>query len=554
MFGPGPQRPPKKKEVLLTPGVIFQPAAQRGMQKGINQIVEAIRPTLGPRPRAVAVERMPNTKAPELLDEGGTIARRIIQIADRDADVGAMYVRHLLWQLHEKVGDGTATAAVLFQSIYNQGVHYIASGGNAMQLRRHFERAVPVILDEMSKLTIPVEGKEQLAGIAETVCHDPALAKILGEIFDIIGEYGRLEIRSGRGREVEREYVEGMYWDTGIYSREMITDHTLFRAQLENAAILISDLDLEAPHQLMPVIRTAIQAEIKALMIVAANLSDTAMSLLLANRNPEKFQVIAVKTPGLTLTDQMAAMQDLSILTGGRTFTKAAGQSFEGLTPQDLGQARRAWADRSNFGIVGGQGDPRALRQHIAGLRGAFKMAEDRDERKRLQQRIGKLIGGSATLRVGGATETELETRKALAERAAETLRGALMEGVLPGGGVALLNCRPALKRLLDQCSDPDERAAFRILMRAMEEPTRTIIANAGFDASEVMAEVKLAGPGHGFDVISERVVDIARSGIFDVAAVQKSAVHSAIAGAALALTTDVVIHHKIPQETLQTY
>jgi chaperonin GroEL len=554
MFGPGPRRPPKKKEVLLTPGIIFQPATYRGMQKGINQMVEAIRPTLGPRPRLVAVERTPNSKAPELLDDGGTIARRIIQISNRDADVGAMYVRHLLWQLHEKVGDGTATAAVLFQSIYNQGVHYITSGGNAMQLRRHLEKAVPVIFDELSKMTIPVESKEQLAGIAEAVCHDPMLAKLLGEIFDIIGEYGRLEIRSGRGREVEREYVEGMYWDTGIYSREMITDHTLFRAQLENAAILISDFDIDAPQQLLPVIRTAMQAEIKALMIVTATLSDAAMSLLLANRNPEKFQAIAVKTPGSTLTDQMAAMQDLAVLTGGRAFTKSAGQSFDGITPQDLGQARRAWADRSNFGIVGGKGDPRGLRQHIADLRSAFKTAEDRDERKNLQQRIGKLIGGSATLRIGAVTETELETRKALAERTAETLRGALMEGVLPGGGVALLNCRPALKRLQDHCDDPDGRAAFRILMQAMEEPTRTIIANAGFDASEVMAEVRLAGPGHGFDVTVERVVDMAQSGIFDVAAVQKSAVHSAIAGAALALTTDVVIHHKKPPEALQTY
>jgi chaperonin GroEL len=554
MFGPGPRRPPQKKEVLLTPGIIFQPAAYRGMQKGINQIVQAIRPTLGPRPRVVAVERMPNDKAPELLDDGGTIARRIIQISNRDADVGAMYVRHLLWQLHEKVGDGTATAAVLFQSIYNQGVHYVTSGGNAMQLRRHLERAVPVILDEMSKMTIPVEGKEQLAGIAEAVCHDPTLAKILGEIFDIIGEYGRLEIRSSRGREVEREYVEGMYWETGIYSREMITDYKLFRAQLENAAILISDLDIETPQQLLPVIRTAMQDEIKALMIVTASLSDTAMSLLLANRNPEKFQVIAVKTPGSTLADQMAALQDLAVLTGGRAFTKSAGQSFDGITPEDLGQARRAWADRSNFGIVGGRGDPRGLRQHIANLRSAFKMAEDRDERKKLQQRIGKLIGGSATLRIGAVTETEIETRKTLAERTAETLRGALMEGVLPGGGVALLNCRPALKRMLDACDAPDERAAFRILMRAMEEPTRTIIANAGFDASEVMAEVRLAGPGHGFDATSEQVVDVVQSGIMDVAAVQKSAVHSAIAGAALALTTDVLVHHKKPPEALQTY
>jgi chaperonin GroEL len=524
------------------------------MQKGINQMVEAIRPTLGPRPRIVAIERTPNNKAPELLDDGGTIARRIIQIANRDADMGAMFIRHLLWRLHEEVGDGTATAAVLFQSIYNQGVHHVVSGGNAMQLRRYLGKAIPVILDELTGMTIHLEGKEKLARIAEAICYDPPMAKLLGEIFDIIGEHGRLEIRSGRGRELEREYVEGMYWETGIFSREMITDHTLFRTQLENAAILISDLEIDDPRQLLPVIGMAMQAEIRALLIIASRLSDHAVALLLANKHPEKFQAIAVKTPGFGLSDQAAALEDLAVLTGGRAFTRFAGYSLQEVTLEDLGHARRAWADRSNFGIVGGKGDPRGVRQYLANLRGAFRSTEDREARKKLQQRIGKLIGGSATLRIGGVTELELNARKELAERTAEALRGAIMEGVLPGGGASLLACRPALERMMDQSSDPDERAAFRILIRALEEPLRTIVTNVGFDDREIMAEIKRAGPGYGFDVVSEQIVDMAQAGIFDVATVLKSAVHSAIAGAALALTTDVLVHHKKPEEAFHTY
>jgi len=528
-----------------TQRVVFQPAAYRGLQRGINQMVEAIRPTLGPRPRIVAIDRIQKGKMPELLDDGGTIARRIIELPNRDEDTGAMLIRHLLWRLHEQVGDGTATAAVLFQSVYNQGVRYIVAGGNAMRLRHYLEKGARVILNELAGMTIHLQGQEPLAQIAESICYDPPLAQMLGEIFDIIGEYGRLEIRSGRGRELEREYVEGMYWERGLVSREMITDRTKFRTEMENAAILISDLDIEDPRQLLPVIAVAIEAELCALLIVAGKLSDSAIALLLTNKNPEQFQAIAVKTPGENVDEQAAALKDLAILTGGRPFLKATGDTLSRVKLQDLGRARRVWADSRNFGIVGGKGNPRLLRQHIAHLRAAFGRAEKPPVRRQLRQRIGKLMGGSATLWVGGATELEITARKELAERTAEALRGAVREGVLPGGGMSLLACRPALQQMLAQSTERDERAAYGMLIKAMEEPIRTIIANAGYDASEIMAEIKLTGPGHGFDVRSEQVVDMAQAGVFDVATVQKAAVHGAVAGAALALTIDVLIHHK---------
>jgi len=537
-----------------TQRVVFQPATYRGMQRGINQIVKAIRPTLGPLPRVVAIARVLSDRTPELLDNGGMIARRIIQLANCDEDMGAMFIRHLLWRLHEKVGDGTATAAALFQSVYNQGVRYVTSGGNAMQLRRYLEKGMRVTLDELTGMAVHLEGKERLAQIAESICYDPPLAKMLGEIFDIIGEYGRLEILSGHSRELEREYVEGMYWTGGIRSRQMITDHTQFRTEMENAAILISDLKIEDPRQLMPLVEMARQAEIRSLLITAQKLSDSAVSLLLAaSQDPSQFQAIAVKARGLAADDQAAAMEDLAILTGGRPFVNAAGYTLSGVKSQDLGRARRVWADRFSFGIVGGKGDPRALRKHIANLRAVFRQAKDPAVRKKLRERIGKLMGGSATLWVGGTTELEIEARKELAERTANVLRGAIMEGVVPGGGVSLLACRPALQRMVDQSTDPDERAAYRILIKALEEPIRTILTNAGHNASEVMAEIKRAGAGYGFDVRSRQVVDMVQAGIFDAASVQKAAVHSAIAGAALALTVDVLIHHKKPEEVIAT-
>lgn len=516
-------------------------------------MVEAVCPTLGPLPRTVAIESAVQSgdRSPELLDNGGVITRRILQLPNRDEDMGAMLVRHALWRLHEKAGDGTATAAVLLRAIYNQGVRYITAGGNAMRLRSYLEKGLQVILDHLNDMAVHLEGEENLARIAESICYDPPLAKMLGEIFNIIGEYGQLDVRSGRSRELEREYVEGMYWESGPFSRRMLSSANQFRMDLEDAAILISDFNIKDPRPLASVIVEVAKAKIPSLLVITSLVSDATLAVLAAaNRDPDKFQVAAVKVPRQTTGDRIAAMQDLAILTGGQAFSTTAGQVLGKVKVEDLGHARRAWVDRSHFGIIGGKGDPRALRKHIADLRTAFENAEEPDTRRKLRERIGKLMGGSATLWVGSITELEIEARKELAKRTADALRGAIMEGVLPGGGVSLLACRPALQNMLEQSTDPDERAAYRILTGALEEPTRTIITNAGYDASEIMAEVKQAGAGYGFDVRSAQVVDIAQAGIFDAANVQKEAVHSAVSSAALALTVDVLIHHKDFEET----
>ena len=536
-----------------TQRVVFQPEAYEGMQRGINQMVDVVSPTLGPLPRIVALTRNFSDKMPEILDDGGVIVRRIIQIADRDEDMGAMFIRQLLWRLYEKVGDGTVTAAVLFQAIYNQGVRYVTAGGNSMVLRRHLTSGLRIILDSLTDMATQVEGKEKLAHIAESICYDPPLAKLLGEIFDIVGEYGRIEIRSGRGRKLEREYVEGMYWDkTGLASRQMIADQTKLRTDLEDAAILISNLEIDDPRQLATWLGKVMKTRVQKLMIVSSTISDSAISVLrLASKDPDKFQAIAVKAPGATSHDQQAALEDLAVLTGGNAHVRAAGQSLGSVKPEDLGRVRKAWADRYNFGIVGGRGDARALRSHIADLRTAYKLVDDAEDRKRLLERIGKLMGGSSTLWVGAATEVELDTRKELAKRTAEAMRGAIREGILPGGGASLLACRPALQELVDRSVDSDERAAYNILIKALEAPTRKIISNAGYDASEMMAEIRTAGPNHMFDARSGEIVDVAHAGIYYAASTLKTAVHSAIASAALALTVDVLIHHKDPQQSM---
>ncbi len=528
-----------------TKRVAFQPTTHQSVQRGVNKIVNAIRPTLGPRPRVVAIDRILDEKMPELLDNGGVIAKRIIQLPHRYEDVGAMYLRDILWRLHRQTGDGTATAAVLFQSIYNEAVRYLASGGSAMPLRIALEKGMNVVLDRLTEMTVHLEGRKKLAQIAESICYDAELAKLFGEIFDIIGQYGRLEIRAGRSRELEREYVEGMYWERGLMSREMVADYSRMRTEFEDTAILISDLDIQQPQQLLPALEVAMRAQLKTLVIVAHKLSDTTMGFLLANKNPEKFQVIAVNTPGYGKEEQAGALEDLAILTGGRALIKVAGDTLAQIKPEDFGRARRIWADTRNFGIIGGKGSPRALRSHIAQLRKTYDTTEDLVLREKLLKRIGKLLGGSATLWVGGSTEMNIEARVETAKRTAAAMRGAMSEGVVPGGGVALLACRPALQKLLDESTTADERAAYRILIEAMAEPLRTIVSNAGFDDREVMAEMKLAGPGHGFDVKNEQIVNMEEAGIYDTAVMQKSAAYAAISGAALALTVDVLVHRK---------
>jgi len=530
--------------------VVFQPATYRGMQRGINQLVNAIRPTLGPRPRVVAIDHVDyHDKTPQLLDDGGTIARLIIELPDRDADVGAMFLRDVLWRLQQQVGDGTATAAVLFQAVFQRGVHYISAGGNARRLQVFLEKGLQTILEQLNKMTIHLSGRSELAHIAETVCYDPPLADMLGEIFDIVGEFGRVEIRPGRSRELEREYVEGMYWERGVVSRGMLDGDDQLRIDLEESAILISDLEIKHPQQLYPPLALVIRHNIRSLLMVIGDISDSAIGFLLSNKHPEKLRVVAVKTPGWDKEQKAWALEDLAVLTGGRPFVQAAGDSFERIRREDLGFARRAWADRYNFGIIGGKGNARQLRQHIAIIRTAFERTDNPNTRNLLRERIGKLLGGSATLWVGGMTRREINERVERAKRAAAALRGALREGVLPGGGVALWSCRPTLEAMARAAVDPDERAAYHILADAVAAPIRAIIANAGFDASETLAAVKQHGPGYGFDVVRERVVNMTEAGIFDPAIVTKSVAYAAVTSAAQALTIDVMVHHAQPEQ-----
>jgi chaperonin GroEL len=541
-------KPPQSiPEFIQTPEVVFQPRTARGFQGGINTIVDAIRPSLGPFPRTVAIERFLSDRPPEILDSGGLIARRIVDLSNPDENAGAMFIRGALWNLHERVGDGVATAALLFQSIFNQGLRYISSGGNAMILRRYLEKGMELIVDALDEMVIPISGGEALSGVAKTVCHDQELAEALGNIISIIGEYGVLDIRSGHGRGIERVLIAGGYWPGGLVSTQMIYDAIQARTAFENAAILITDLEIEDAEEFAHVIRAAGEAQISQIVVMCSKASDQVQGLIFQSKTSEELQIIAVKTPGMRSDVQMNYMSDIAVLTLGKPLLKATGDTLANVTTEHFGYARRIWANKEYTGIVHPQGDSKAIREHIDALRNAYEYLKKSEDRQRLQDRIGRLLGGAAAIDVGGLTETEIDIRKELAKRTAEALRGASREGILPGGGAALLACRPALDEMLDDDDSVDARAALRILRTALETPFRAILTNSGYAPGKSLAEVERSGSGYGFDVVSGQVSEMIPNGIVDVATVQRQAVISAIRSASMALTIDVLIHRKKP-------
>lgn len=530
--------------------LVFQPETSRGLQRGIDLIANAVRPTLGPVPRMVAVSQALDDKAPEVLDKGGLIARRITDLADPDADMGAMLLRQMLWQLYEDCGDGAATAAVIFQIIYREGLRYIAAGGDAMRLRQQLRAGLQVILQRLEAMTAPVSGRAQLTQLAAVISQDCELAERLGEIFDFIGEYGQLDVRRGHTRTIAHDYMKGMYWKRGAVSRAMLRGGKQpDRIVMNNAALLLTDLDIESVEEIAPLIEALMRAGAKSLLVVGAKFSEAVINLVLANKKPEAFRIVLVKTPGITPEQQRAHLEDMTVITGATPFYKAAGDTLRGMKTKRLGQAKQVWVERTMFGLVSDRDNQEELTEHLADLLQLREYARDADVKAFLSERIGKILGGVAILRIGDASPTRMDNRIEVAKETAKSLRHALAAGVLPGGGVALLDCRAALKQAVADEPDSDSRAAFRILCRALEEPLRVICFNAGYDSAKI-AELDGMSAGHGIDVRTGDVIKSVDAGIIDVASVLKAAVRGAVGGAALALTIDVLLHHESPQQT----
>jgi chaperonin GroEL len=538
---------------IRKPAVVSQPQTYKAIYRGVNLITEAIRPTLGPLPRLIMMAGLRREDLPEFLDDGATIARRIVMITPRSCDAGAMLLRGSLWKMHEEVGDGTATMAVMYHTILREGIRYVTEFGcNAMLLRSGLEKGLKAVKAALHQQAVPLKGKQAISLIARGMCQgDNEMAEMLGEIFDFVGPEGLIVVEGHHRLNLEREYIEGTYWKlSGYFSSHFSHDPIKKQVIFEDAPLLISDFKIKDPSTLIPVLEKCIKAGLKKLVIVAGDLTDSVIGLLINNNQAKTIETVAVRIPKVLEMDQVASAEDIAIMTGGKPFFQAAYPSFDEFKVEDLGYARRAWATESMFGIYGGKGDPRKIRQRMVEVKGALAQAELESEKIHQQSRLGRLHGGTAILRVGAIHQVEIDRRKEVAERAVNGLRHALVGGVVPGGGAALVAARAALADL--PAANDDEAFAFRILSRAMEEPMRTIADNAGYIGDVVMDRVKSSPSGYGLDALSGQIVDMRQAGIQDSVVILEKALDIAVSGAAMTLTTDVIIHHKQPKELVE--
>ena len=527
------------------PKVVHQPTTHEALKRGISTLVSAIAPTLGPLPRRSITQ---NLSKFELLDDGGVIARRIIALPEREDDVGAMLLRQVLWKVHQHVGDGAATTAVLYERIYSEGLRYIAAGADPMRLRVRLMELLPRICESLLADKRPLRSEAELKALAFSVCYDEEMADVLGEVMYTIGQYGQVDIRAGHGRGMEYNTVEGSYWKGGAQSKEMLRGTARSVAEMHDAAILVTDLDIEEPRELVPLMQEALRCGITELLLIVSSISEKGLSVVLDKRLREKVKTIVVKLDSFVEDELAQSREDIARLTGARPLLQKAGESLEHVREDDFGEARWVWADDKNFGFASGKGDPKQLRAQVRRLRVAYAAAEDDDDRERLLNRLGRLNGGLATVYVGGIAEEEIRQRKELAERTIRALRSATADGVIPGGGIALLRCREQLLAETGVEGELERRAARQILAKAADAPIRQLLANAGHDPSEVLARLSQCGAEFGFDVMTGAIVDVAAAGILDVAQVQVEALQRAVSSAALALTIDVLVLHREPE------
>ena len=530
---------------MPTPKLVHQPNARRAIGRGVDVLAAAIAPTLGPMPGRPVAQ---NQARFELLDDGGLIARRIFALPDREDDVGAMLLRQALWQVREQVGDGSATAAVIYQRVYHEGLRFIAAGVNPMRLRTHLMSWLPKLRGELLASARLIRSEADLRAIAWSVCYDDDMARALGEVMSTVGQYGQVDIRSGHGRFLEYHYVDGVYWKGGAQSREMLRGGLRPVAELADAAIVITDMDIDDARALAPLLKLALRNGIQKLLLIVKSISDAGIAVTLDQRLRKRLQTLIVKVDSPLQDERNQAYEDIAVLTGATPVLEAAGQSLADARAEDFGYARWAWADKSNFGFASGKGDPIQIRAHAHDLRDAYERSDEDDDRARLLKRLGKLQGGLATVTVGGIAQDEIRQRKELAERSIRALRRAVAGGVIVGGGVSLRNLSAALLADAPTGESLEESAARQILAEAMAAPMRQILRNAGLDAGEILAKLQSCDSQFGYDVMRGEIADMGAAGVLDVAQVQVEALQRAVASAALALTIDVLVLHRQPE------
>ncbi|MCC6178421.1 MAG: chaperonin GroEL [Chloroflexi bacterium] len=518
------------------------PAARAALIRGATTMTRLIRPTLGPVARTVAIMPLVGSGPPEVLDSGGTIARRTIQIDDPFEDIGAMLIRHLVWRVFEDVGDGAATAAVLAERLLIEAERQVAAGASPVALRRGIERGLDIAREGLRRQARRVDSPDEIVGVVAGVLRDPKLAAMVAEVVDGVGPEGAVLVEEAAGAETDYEYVEGVRWDGGWLSPAFHRGIEPVVRLLE-PAILLVNFALDNAEQLLPAVEATLASGRRSLFVVAPEASEPALSLLLVNRERGILdEAVAVKAPSMG-RQRLEILDDLAAIVGARCFDRDRGDRLENLTAEDLGSARQAWARRSTFGFLGGRGDRAAVRRRMVAARGELSQAgNDTWLRGKIRERIGKLAGAVAVILAGAPTPADRAELKVRVEAAVATARAGLRDGVVPGGGAAYLACVPALEAAAKEMSG-DEKTGIQVLARALGGPMAAIAANAGLAPAPILHAATQRPPGSVFDVLRGEWVDPWESGLLDSLAVLQAALDAAGSAAATALTSDVLIH-----------
>lgn len=527
--------------------VLSQPDSRAALKAGIDTLASAVIPTLGPLTGAVALDDKTRPGSPELLDDGGTIARRILQLEDRDADVGAMLLRETLWRQREAYGDGAATAAALYQTVYAQSQRFIQAGGDAMLLRRALEAGLRTLLEDLRRQVKSVNSPAEMERLAISICGERHIAAALADIFDVLGAHGAIEVREG-GRDLAHEFFLGSHWESEVPSNLIFEGVLGERIELKDSAWLISDFELDDLSALVSLVTDVYRAGFDSLAIVGKSFSEQILAAQGANSRMEDFKLVYLQLTGL-VDEQEAALEDLALITGGQALRTITGHSLDTIRRELLGGSELAWVDRNRFGILaGGEGDQSEVEREIVALERRYGASDEEREQAVTRARIGRLRGGSAVVYAGGSSESEMRYETDLIARTIAAMRSALLEGTLPGGGTALLRCVKRLREQAESSDDLHEKAAWRILATAAEAPCRALLANAGHEAPGIIIDAVASAPnGAGYDLRQGKLVDMRAEGVVDSAASLLAAVRNGIGGAALALTVDTIVHRVNP-------
>lgn len=519
------------------PRLAFEPVSRHALRQGFSQLADAMAVALGPRGRLVAVNRDNSRRAPELLADGATIARRFVGLPGRFESMGALLARQIAWQMEEAVGDGATTAVVLARAIINEADRYLAAGFNAMRVRRGLERATDAVSAELGRLARPLDSPDLIRGLATSITGDETLGRSIEEAFDVVGPYGAVDVRTHFGRGHAIRFINGVAWNQGWASSYFTTDGGT--AILKEPYLLFTNHVLSETEQLLPILEAVRGAGAQGLVVIAPEIRGDALNLLVTNKVRGSLATLAIKAPGLG-PEKTEVMHDLAVMTGGRVIVVEKADRVEAATLADLGQAREVQAIRSGFTVIGGKGRPAAMRERSRQLRSQIPAAAYGRERNRLVERAGKLLGGMAMLEVGGATESEHEFLKERVSEAVHVVRLGLQDGIVPGGGAAFLACRP----ILEQLDLPEEeRPGAAILAHALSAPMAAILENSGFEPEAILATVCRRGNGTVYDVVTGEYAEGAVATIVDPVKVLQVALESAVSGALMAVTTAVLVH-----------